>query len=139
VLGLSGDLGAGKTQLVKGLAQGLGISDRVRSPSFGLVNEYGGGRCPLFHLDLCRLEDPMQIRVAGLEEYLFDPRGVTAVEWFERWLEVVQIGTPSPGSDAFGAGLAALRGGWPGLRWRWVWIEMTGGDERRLRYEDAGA
>jgi len=56
VIGLSGDLGAGKTQLVKGIARGLGITAQVHSPTFTLVNEYGGGRLRLFHLDLYRLE-----------------------------------------------------------------------------------
>ena len=70
VIGLSGDLGAGKTQLVKGLARGLGITARVHSPTFALVNIYAGGRLPLFHLDLYRLETPEQIIAAGLEEYL---------------------------------------------------------------------
>src|SRR5439155_6213698 len=84
VLGLTGDLGAGKTQLVKGLARGLGITARVHSPTFTLVNEYGGGRLRLFHLDLYRLETREQIIAAGLEEYL-QPDGVTVIEWAERW------------------------------------------------------
>src|SRR5262245_9640971 len=75
VIGLSGDLGAGKTQLVKGLARGLGISARVHSPTFTLVNVYAGGRLTLFHLDLYRLETKEQIHSAGLEEYL-QPTGV---------------------------------------------------------------
>ena len=58
VIALTGELGAGKTQLVKGLARGLGITARVHSPTFTLVNEYGGGRLRLFHLDLYRLESP---------------------------------------------------------------------------------
>src|SRR5689334_10708728 len=85
VIGLSGGLGAGKTQLVKGIARGLGIAARVHSPTFTLLNQYEGGRLPLFHLDLYRLETPQQIIVAGLEPYLLSPDGVTVVEWAERW------------------------------------------------------
>ena len=83
VLALSGDLGAGKTQLVKGLARGLGVTARVHSPTFTLVNEYAGGRLRLFHLDLYRLETPAQLRSAGVEEYL-QPDGVAVIEWAER-------------------------------------------------------
>ena len=83
VIALSGELGAGKTQLVKGLARGLGITTRVRSPTFTLVNEYGGGRRRLFHLDLYRLESRAQILAAGLEEFL-QPDGVAVIEWAER-------------------------------------------------------
>ena len=83
VLALSGDLGAGKTQLVKGIARGLGVTARVHSPTFTLVNEYGGGRLKLFHLDLYRLETTAQILSAGLGEYL-SPDGVAVIEWAER-------------------------------------------------------
>ena len=83
LLALSGDLGAGKTQLVKGIARGLGATARVHSPTFTLVNEYGGGRLKLFHLDLYRLETPAQILSAGIEEYL-SPDGVAVIEWAER-------------------------------------------------------
>jgi len=83
VIALSGELGAGKTQFVKGLARGLGISARVHSPTFTLVNEYGGGRLKLFHLDLYRLETPEQIASAGVEEFL-QPDGVSVIEWAER-------------------------------------------------------
>src|SRR5436305_846016 len=86
VIGLTGDLGAGKTQIVKGVARGLGIKAQVHSPSFALVHEYSDGRLPLFHIDLYRLESPSQIIGAGLEEYFYDPPGVTVVEWVERWL-----------------------------------------------------
>src|SRR5579862_1319112 len=70
VIGLAGDLGAGKTELVKGIARGLGVTDRVQSPTFALVNSYSGGRLRLHHLDLYRLESLDQILAAGLEDYL---------------------------------------------------------------------
>jgi len=83
LIGLRGELGAGKTCLVRGMAEGLGINpDRVRSPSFTLVNEYAGGRLPLFHIDLFRLA-PGELDRLALREYLFG-RGVCALEWFER-------------------------------------------------------
>ena len=83
VIALNGDLGAGKTQFVRGVARGLGCTGRVHSPTFTLVNEYGGGRLKLFHLDLYRLETPEQILSAGIENYL-SPDGVSMIEWAER-------------------------------------------------------
>jgi tRNA threonylcarbamoyladenosine biosynthesis protein TsaE len=84
VYALTGDLGSGKTQWVKGFAAGLGIADRVHSPTFALVNEYIGGHLLLFHLDLYRLDQPAQILAAGFEEYLA-PDGVSVIEWAEHW------------------------------------------------------
>ena len=82
LLGLSGDLGAGKTVFVRGLAAGLGIAaGKVRSPTFTLVNEYSGGRLPLYHIDLYRLH-PSALDAMALREYLYGD-GVCAVEWFE--------------------------------------------------------
>ena len=81
-IGLSGELGAGKTCLVRGLAEGLGIpADKVRSPSFTLVLPYEGGRLPLYHIDLFRLH-PGEVDRMALREYLYGD-GVCAVEWFE--------------------------------------------------------
>lgn len=80
VIALTGPLGAGKTRLVAGLAAGLGVDSRVRSPSFTLVNEYRAGRLPLFHLDLYRLETGAA--GLGIEEMLEE--GAVAVEWGER-------------------------------------------------------
>jgi tRNA threonylcarbamoyladenosine biosynthesis protein TsaE len=77
---LSGPLGAGKTSFVTGLARGLGCTGRVRSPSFTLVNEYGG-RIPLLHLDLYRLE-PRDADGLGLDERLED--AALVVEWGEK-------------------------------------------------------
>ena len=87
VLALSGELGAGKTRFVSGLARGLNPASRVRSPSFTLVNEYAGG-LPLYHLDLYRLRTG-EVDGLGLEEYA--ELGALVVEWGERlpghWLE----------------------------------------------------
>ncbi len=85
VFGLSGDLGAGKTALVRGFARGLGCRGRVHSPTFALLNGYEGGRLRLFHLDLYRLGSAEEVRGAGLEEYVTRPDGVAVVEWIERW------------------------------------------------------
>jgi tRNA threonylcarbamoyladenosine biosynthesis protein TsaE len=121
VIGLSGDLGAGKTQLAKGLARGLGFTGRVHSPTFTLVNQYEGGRLTLFHLDLYRLETPEQIIAAGLEEY-FHPDGVAVIEWAERW---------GMSSKFKVQGSKFL--------YRAVTIEVVNETERRIAYEDFGA
>src|SRR2546428_11490353 len=86
VIGLTGDLGAGKTQLVKGIARGLEVIARVHSPTFALLHEYNDGRLPLFHLDLYRLETRAQMVAAGVEEYFCRPKGWTVGEWAEPWL-----------------------------------------------------
>jgi len=114
VIGLSGELGAGKTQLVRGLARGLGAPVRVHSPTFALIHEYRGGRWPLFHIDLYRLNTVGQIIDAGLEIYLTRPDGIAVVEWFERW--------------------AAL----PSGRFRRAEIRLRGENEREIHYEDSG-
>ena len=111
VLLLSGDLGAGKTAFVRGLAEGLGIDTReVTSPTFTLVHEYRGGRLPLVHVDLYRLNS------ADLDEIGLDPdvaaEGVVAVEWPERLVRDVR-------------GAIAIR------------IEDGGEDERRLTIDAA--
>jgi len=128
VIALSGDLGAGKTQWVKGLARGLEFHGRVHSPTFALVNVYEGGRLPVFHLDLYRLETSDQILAAGLEEYL-RPSGVTVIEWAERW----------DGLGGLAAGREGNRGdegnqGAPRARVRWVRIEAISEGERRITY-----
>jgi tRNA threonylcarbamoyladenosine biosynthesis protein TsaE len=123
VIGLSGDLGAGKTQLVIGLARGLGISGRISSPTFTLVHEYRSGRLPLFHLDLYRLETAPQILGAGLEEYLDRPAGVAVIEWAERWF--AEVGRAVPGT--------------PPSHYRSVHIAILNETDRQITYEDFGA
>jgi tRNA threonylcarbamoyladenosine biosynthesis protein TsaE len=85
LLGLSGELGAGKTVFVKGLARGLNLpEERILSPTFTMIQEHQG-RLPLYHIDLYRLEET-DLDELGLREYLFSS-GVAAVEWFERLRE----------------------------------------------------
>lgn len=83
VVAFTGDLGAGKTAFVRGMAHGLGIEERVTSPTFTIVNEYEGGRRPLFHFDLYRLESADELFEIGWEDYLARG-GICAVEWSER-------------------------------------------------------
>jgi tRNA threonylcarbamoyladenosine biosynthesis protein TsaE len=80
LLALEGEMGAGKTHFIKGLALGLGYQEQVTSPTFNLIHEYKGGRLPLYHFDVYRLEDPAELESLGYEEYFFGA-GVTAVEW----------------------------------------------------------
>jgi tRNA threonylcarbamoyladenosine biosynthesis protein TsaE len=106
VLLLIGDLGAGKTALVRGLAKGLGVApEDVSSPTFTLMQEYRGGRVPLIHVDLYRLNDAREIDELGLEELGLN--SVLAIEWAEK--------LPRPIADAIE-----------------VRIEHGEGDERRL-------
>ena len=82
-IAFTGDLGAGKTAFTRGLARGLGIPGRVTSPTFTIVNEYEGGRLPLFHFDMYRLSSSEELFDIGWEDYL-RRGGVCAVEWSER-------------------------------------------------------
>jgi len=103
---LIGDLGAGKTALVRGLAEGLGVApEDVSSPTFTLMQEYRGGRIPLIHVDLYRLNDAREVDELGLDELGLE--SVLAIEWAEK--------LPRPIGDAIE-----------------VRIEHGGGDERRL-------
>ena len=82
VIAYRGDLGAGKTAFTRGLARGLGSSEMVTSPTYTIVNEYLGGRMPLFHFDMYRLASSDDLWDIGWEDYL-DRNGVCAVEWSE--------------------------------------------------------
>lgn len=120
VIALSGDLGAGKTQLVRGVARGLGCQGRVHSPTFTLVNIYEGGRLPLFHLDLYRLDSLEAVHRAGMDEYL-QPDGVAVIEWAER-LNAPEASQHQPATP----------------NTRAVTIEVLDDNRRRIRYEDTG-
>ena len=112
VIGLTGDLGAGKTQLVKGFARGMGINQLVTSPTFTLVCEYKADLM-LHRLDFYRLANDSEIIMAGLEPY-FSPVGVAVIEWYDRW-----------------------RGPLP-THFRQVTISHAGETERCIAYEDFG-
>jgi tRNA threonylcarbamoyladenosine biosynthesis protein TsaE len=82
VIALTGQLGAGKTTLIQGIAAGLGVKDYVTSPTFIIINEYDG-RLPLYHIDLYRLDEGLAVADLGIEEY-FARGGVSVIEWAER-------------------------------------------------------
>lgn len=92
VIAYTGDLGAGKTAFTRGLARGLGITERVISPTFTIVNEYQGGRLPLFHFDMYRLSSSDELYDIGWEDYL-SRGGVCAVEWSEIVADALESGT----------------------------------------------
>ena len=89
VLALTGELGAGKTLFIKGLAMGLEVTDpdEVVSPSFIILREHKG-RVPLYHLDFYRLENPRELTELGIEEYFYGT-GVCAVEWADKFPEIL--------------------------------------------------
>jgi tRNA threonylcarbamoyladenosine biosynthesis protein TsaE len=82
IIALTGDLGAGKTTLIQGIAKGMGIKNWVTSPTFTIINEFKG-RLDLFHVDLYRIEGLEEIEDIALEEY-FNKDGVTVIEWAEK-------------------------------------------------------
>ena len=113
VIALWGELGAGKTVLARGVAIGLGIDEEaVTSPTFIILREHFGGRLPLYHLDLYRLDTQEQVFAAGLEEYFHQTDGLTVVEWAERY---------------------------PLTEFRHARIESIGETQRRITYENPGA
>jgi tRNA threonylcarbamoyladenosine biosynthesis protein TsaE len=92
VLSLVGNLGAGKTEFVKGLAIGLGFGGDVTSPTFTILHEYRGGRLALFHMDFYRLQDERELDEIGLDDYL-RAGGVCAIEWGDKFPRRLPIET----------------------------------------------
>ena len=109
VIAYLGDLGAGKTAFTRGLARGLGCSEIVTSPTYTIVNEYLGGRLPLFHFDMYRLRSADDLWDIGWEDYL-DRNGVCAVEWSENVDDAMENAV-------------------------WVTIEKTGEESRQITIE----
>ena len=92
VVAFTGDLGAGKTAFVRGMARGLGITQRVTSPTFTIVNEYEGGTLPLFHFDMYRLGSSEELFDIGWEDFL-SRGGICAVEWSENIQDALEPDT----------------------------------------------
>lgn len=91
VLALRGDLGAGKTEFVKGLAEAMGCQGPITSPTFAIAHEYSGGRLPIFHFDFYRMEDEDEFETCGFEECL--GAGVIAAEWADKFAHRFPTGT----------------------------------------------
>ncbi len=92
IIALIGDLGTGKTTLTKSIAEGLGITDMITSPTFTIVQEYTEGRLPLYHFDVYRLNDLEEMYELGYEEYFFG-QGVCVVEWADQIMELIPEGS----------------------------------------------
>ena len=111
VVVLEGELGAGKSELARGIARGLGVTETVTSPSFTILNVYESGRCPLYHFDWYRLESEEELYELGMDEYLGGD-GIAVVEWAERCPDAVPENV---------------------LR---ILLEVTGGESRRITIDD---
>ena len=88
IICLDGEMGTGKTVLAQGIARGLGIEEAVNSPTFTIVQNYEGGRLPLYHFDVYRIEEPEEMEEIGYEDCFYG-NGVTLVEWSELIEELI--------------------------------------------------
>lgn len=91
VVALSGELGTGKTTFTKAIAKGLGITDLITSPTFTIIHEYKGGRLPLYHFDVYRIDEEEQFHNLGYEEYFYGD-GVCVIEWADKIEEYLPVG-----------------------------------------------
>jgi tRNA threonylcarbamoyladenosine biosynthesis protein TsaE len=88
LVALIGELGSGKTTLIRGIAKGMGIQEVVKSPSFVIINEYSGS-IPLYHFDLYRIDNPQELNQLGYQEYFYTERGVVVIEWADKILPLL--------------------------------------------------
>ena len=88
MLALTGELGSGKTEFVKGVVAGIGASTTATSPTFTLIHEYPGGRLPVYHFDFFRIENQQAAERLGLDEYFFGD-GVSIVEWADKFPDLI--------------------------------------------------
>ena len=115
VIALCGDLGAGKTHLAKGLAEGLGCDpEEVTSPTFTLVHEYQGGRMPIFHFDFYRLDSDDEALGLGLDDYL-GAGGLVLIEWADKFPQILPANT------------------------RWFRLEELSAESRMIRFDEPPA
>ena len=121
IFGFCGELGAGKTQLVKGIARGIGIEQVITSPTFAIVNEYTLPHAKFAHIDLYRLNGTEDILRIGLDEYL-NGQYVVAIEWAEKWFGILDKNSPPPFPKP--------------LSYRQVLITSLAENIRKIEYED---
>ncbi len=121
VFAFIGELGCGKTQIVKGLAKGLGINQQITSPTFAIVNEYKTDGLWFVHIDLYRLDGVNDIHNIGLDEFL-NERAIVAIEWAEKWFGILDKKSQLPN----------------GLKYRQAILTAINESERKIEYEDFG-
>jgi tRNA threonylcarbamoyladenosine biosynthesis protein TsaE len=115
VVALTGGLGAGKTVFAKAVAESLGVTETVTSPTFTLIKEYGSGCLPFYHFDVYRIEEPDETEMIGFQEYFFG-RGVSVVEWADSirafipdgavWIDIAYGDEPETRNVTIGSGYA---------------------------------
>jgi tRNA threonylcarbamoyladenosine biosynthesis protein TsaE len=108
IFALRGDLGAGKTQFVKGFVAGVDSPAEVTSPTFVLVHEYGGGRLPVYHFDFYRLENRDALPGIGFDDYVFGD-GISLIEWADRFRDVIPDQAKWLSFEIQGENLRAIR------------------------------
>jgi tRNA threonylcarbamoyladenosine biosynthesis protein TsaE len=114
VLAVTGELGSGKTQFVKGLVAGVRSTDPVTSPTFTLIHEYSHGRLPVYHFDFFRVEDRQSAGRLGLDDYFFGT-GICVIEWADRFRDLIPPNA------------------------QWIAFELKSENQRAIRFQGAAA